>query len=192
MSSLTREFRLDRQTRGINAAQVPVCHEVAQGVPVMLIPTRLIVLTGLLIGEAIVLPVLAGLFLWSVADEGISQSTTAIGALAGGYTLMMGLMAWVVKYLLGTTIPELNRTAAEKDKIHQQTILDLQKTHNETDEQRRKFYDSSIQAILGEANMERQRYLDAIINSNPQDLPGIEDRPPDATKPSSSAIRKRL
>ncbi len=42
--------------------------------------------------------------------DGISTNTAAISVLATGFTAMLGLMAWVLKRLLDTTIPQQQAT----------------------------------------------------------------------------------
>lgn len=90
----------------------------------MPIPARLFLFSVALVGEAVLIPVVGIGAIFIIAEEaGVSQSTTLVGAVIGGFTLMSGLMAWVVKYLLGTTIPGIQTS-------HKEAIQELSASHH--------------------------------------------------------------
>lgn len=49
-------------------------------------------------------------FFFAETESGGSGQTTAIGAIIAGFALMTGLMGWVIKHMLDTTIPDLSKT----------------------------------------------------------------------------------
>ena len=66
-----------------------------------------------------------------IAEDTLNQPTTIIGALVGGFTLMTALMAWVVKHLLDTTVPNMQNNfqttmSGQKDTF-EKSLADQQK-----------------------------------------------------------------
>lgn len=87
--------------------------------PVKVLAAEITVVLGCLITMA------HGIF--SQADMG--SNTTVVGALTLGFTTMLGLMAWVLKRLLDTTIPQQQATfTAAINKLVDTTIPGLQET----------------------------------------------------------------
>lgn len=80
----------------------------------------------------------------------LGTPTTAIGALVTGFTAMTGLMVWIVKRLLDTTIPGM-QTAF-------QTALDRQQTTFQTAQ-------DNFAKMSKEAQAEYRKDLQAIIDS---------------------------
>lgn len=50
---------------------------------------------------------MVGTGLWAENEAIVSTPTTAVGALIAGFSMLTGLMVWIVKRLLDTTIPTM-------------------------------------------------------------------------------------
>jgi len=100
---------------------------------------------------------------WLLVGENdlLGTPTTAIGALVAGFTAMTGLMVWIVKRLLDTTIPGM-QTAF-------QTVMDRQQTGFQTAQDRQQVVYQTAQDNFSKLNQaaqaEYRKDLQTIIDS---------------------------
>jgi len=106
-----------------------------------------------------------------IAEETVPNPLTAIGALVAGFTVMTGLMAWVLRYLLSTTIPAMQvsyQTAMDKQRdtfertinAQQQLFVDSAKIFQQIVTDSQDGYKKDEKSLMDTFALEQQRQRD--------------------------------
>jgi len=100
----------------------------------------------------------------------VSNQTTMLGALVAGFTLMTGLMVWVIKRLLDTTLPGVEKMAREAQErtgiVFQQTIERIATNCTQESHETREAFAKELSEIRTAARADREQMINTINKSN--------------------------